>query len=163
MNWGHVVRNTAIAIGITFVRAVGVYLAIRLVVSALQGASRLTLCAIRSGGLFYWGANGRTDFSRLSECEVRTHRGPVVRAIVETHAVPSRETMRQLQKPRWPADANTFLPEPSAINDSPIGSKPAWELVAASLKATGLDEDNGRRIAPIPQAWFRQAPAPAPC
>jgi hypothetical protein len=35
MNWGHVVRNTAIAIGITFVTAVGVYLAIRLVVSAL--------------------------------------------------------------------------------------------------------------------------------
>jgi hypothetical protein len=34
MNWGHVVRNTAIAIGITFVTAVGVYLAIRLVVSA---------------------------------------------------------------------------------------------------------------------------------
>jgi hypothetical protein len=32
---GHVVRNTAIAIGITFVTAVGVYLAIRLVVSAL--------------------------------------------------------------------------------------------------------------------------------
>ena len=36
MNWGHVVRNTAIAIGITFVTAVGVYLAIRLVVSALR-------------------------------------------------------------------------------------------------------------------------------
>src|SRR4029077_9225601 len=28
-----------------------------------------------------------TDFSRLSECEVRTHGGPVVRPIVETHAV----------------------------------------------------------------------------
>jgi len=35
MNWGHVVRNTAIGIGITFVTTVGVYLAIRLVVSAL--------------------------------------------------------------------------------------------------------------------------------
>ena len=35
MNWGHVVRNTAIAIGITFVTVVGVYLAIRLIVSAL--------------------------------------------------------------------------------------------------------------------------------
>ena len=35
MNWGHVVRNTAIAIGITFVTAVGVYLAIRFFVSAL--------------------------------------------------------------------------------------------------------------------------------
>ena len=29
MNWGHVVRNLAVAIGITFVTAVGVYLAIR--------------------------------------------------------------------------------------------------------------------------------------
>ena len=29
MNWGHVVRNFAVAIGITFVTAVGVYLAIR--------------------------------------------------------------------------------------------------------------------------------------
>jgi hypothetical protein len=35
MNWGHVVRNTAIAIGITFVAAVGVYLAIRLLQSVL--------------------------------------------------------------------------------------------------------------------------------
>jgi hypothetical protein len=35
MNWGHVVRNTAIAIGITFVAAVGVYLAIRFFMSAI--------------------------------------------------------------------------------------------------------------------------------
>jgi hypothetical protein len=35
MNWGYIVRNTAIAVGITFVTAVGVYLAIRLLVSAL--------------------------------------------------------------------------------------------------------------------------------
>ena len=35
LNWGHVVRNTAIAVGITFVTAVGVYLAIRLFVSVL--------------------------------------------------------------------------------------------------------------------------------
>jgi hypothetical protein len=35
MNWGHVVRNTAIAIGITFVTAVGVYLAIRFLQSVL--------------------------------------------------------------------------------------------------------------------------------
>ena len=35
MHWADVVRNTAIAIGITFVTAVGVYLAIRLFVSVL--------------------------------------------------------------------------------------------------------------------------------
>ena len=35
MNWGHVVRNTAIAIGITFITAVGVYLAIRFFMSAI--------------------------------------------------------------------------------------------------------------------------------
>jgi uncharacterized membrane protein SpoIIM required for sporulation len=29
MNWGHVVRNAAIAIAITFAGAIGVYLAIR--------------------------------------------------------------------------------------------------------------------------------------
>ena len=33
MNWG--VRNTAIAIGITFVTAIGVYLAIRFLLSVL--------------------------------------------------------------------------------------------------------------------------------
>jgi hypothetical protein len=35
MNWGHVVRNAAVAIGITFVVAVGVYLALRLLSSLL--------------------------------------------------------------------------------------------------------------------------------
>jgi hypothetical protein len=35
MNWGHVIRNTAIAIDITFVTAVGVYLAIRFLQSML--------------------------------------------------------------------------------------------------------------------------------
>jgi hypothetical protein len=35
MDWGHVVRNTAVAIGITFVVAIGTYLAIRLFVSVL--------------------------------------------------------------------------------------------------------------------------------
>jgi hypothetical protein len=35
MNWGHVIRNTAVAIGITFVTAVGVYLAIRFLQSVL--------------------------------------------------------------------------------------------------------------------------------
>jgi hypothetical protein len=35
MNWGHVVRNFAIAIGITFVTAVGVYIAIRFFQSVL--------------------------------------------------------------------------------------------------------------------------------
>ena len=35
MDWGHVIRNTAIAIGITFVAAVGVNLAIRFFVSVL--------------------------------------------------------------------------------------------------------------------------------
>jgi hypothetical protein len=33
MNWGHFVRNAAVAIGITFVVAVGVYLALRLLSS----------------------------------------------------------------------------------------------------------------------------------
>ena len=35
MNWGHIVRNTAIAIAITFVGAIGVYLAIRFLQSVL--------------------------------------------------------------------------------------------------------------------------------
>lgn len=35
MNWGHVFRNTAIAIGITLVTAIGVYVAIRFLQSAL--------------------------------------------------------------------------------------------------------------------------------
>jgi hypothetical protein len=35
MNWGHAVRNFAVAIGITFVTAVGVYLAIRFLQSVL--------------------------------------------------------------------------------------------------------------------------------
>ena len=35
MNWGDVVRTTVIAIGITFVTAVGVYLAIRFLQSVL--------------------------------------------------------------------------------------------------------------------------------
>jgi hypothetical protein len=35
MNWSHVVRNTAIAIGITFVTAAGVYLAMRFLQSVL--------------------------------------------------------------------------------------------------------------------------------
>jgi hypothetical protein len=35
MNWGHIVRNFAIAIGITFVTAVGVFLAIRFLQSVL--------------------------------------------------------------------------------------------------------------------------------
>ena len=35
MNWGHVVRNFAIAIGITFVAAVGVFIAIRFLQSVL--------------------------------------------------------------------------------------------------------------------------------
>jgi hypothetical protein len=35
MNWGHVVRNAAVAIGITFVAAVSVYLALRLFSSLL--------------------------------------------------------------------------------------------------------------------------------
>ena len=30
------------------------------------------------------------------------------------------------------------------------------------LTGMGLDVDNGRRTAPIRQAWFRRAPAPAP-
>jgi hypothetical protein len=35
MNWGNIVRNTAIAIAITFVGAIGVYLAIRFFMSAI--------------------------------------------------------------------------------------------------------------------------------
>jgi ATP-dependent DNA ligase len=35
MNWGHIVRNTAIAIGITFITTVGVFLAIRFLQSVL--------------------------------------------------------------------------------------------------------------------------------
>jgi len=40
MNWGHVVRNTVIAIGITFVTAVGVYLATRFLQSVLKAQAR---------------------------------------------------------------------------------------------------------------------------
>ena len=42
MNWGHVIRNTAIAIDITFVTAVGVYLAIRFLQSMLLASAPST-------------------------------------------------------------------------------------------------------------------------